>query len=260
MKILVTGASEGIGGAICRLFAKQCNVEKEPLDIVLTVSGSKSMPKQLIDDLEALGARTLLIKGDITRSDVCEDIAAQTLEFCGGLDAFISNAGGVSPGKLKDISTDVWDMQFNLNVRTTFILAQKLHSALKACQGTIIAISSMSGLSAHLGQAAYSPAKSALISLCQNLAQEWACDGIRVNCVAPGMINTPLTSKVYDHEKTTEARTALVPLGRIGTPEDIAQIVAFLASDKSSYITGQVILADGGLSDSILGLIPGLPK
>ena len=91
------------------------------------------------------------------------------------------------------------------------------------------------------------------------LAQEWAADGIRVNAVAPGMIRTPLTERIYQHDEVKARREALVPLGRIGTPEDIAAVVAFLAGPGAAYVTGQVMLADGGIADSALGAIPGLP-
>lgn len=260
MKLLVTGGSEGIGGAVCRLFAQNCANQDQTLKIVLTASGTKPAPQKLLADLKNAGAQTLFLTGDLTSTQSCKNITEQTLEFCGGLDVFISNAGGVSPAKLKDLSVEHWDQQFDLNVRSTFILAQALFPALKASEGTIVAVSSMSGMFAHLGQGAYSPAKAALISLCKNLAQEWAEDGIRVNCVAPGMIHTPLTDKVYQDEETTEVRKNLVPLKRIGTPDDIAQAIAFLAGPHSSYITGQLLLADGGICDSILGHIPGLPK
>jgi NAD(P)-dependent dehydrogenase (short-subunit alcohol dehydrogenase family) len=116
----------------------------------------------------------------------------------------------------------------------------------------------MSGMQAHLGQGAYSPAKAALISLVRNLAQEWAPDGIRVNAVSPGMIHTPLTNKVYANPKVQAARQAMVPIGRIGAPEDIAKAIVYLATDEAAYVTGQNLLVDGGLCDTMLGTIPGL--
>ena len=118
----------------------------------------------------------------------------------------------------------------------------------------------MSGLRPHKGLGAYSAAKAALVMLARVLAQEWAAEGIRVNAVAPGMIRTPLTERIYQHDEVKARREALVPLGRIGAPEDIAAIVAFLAGPGAGYVTGQVILADGGIADSALGAIPGLPQ
>ncbi|MBD1549390.1 SDR family NAD(P)-dependent oxidoreductase [Roseibium aggregatum] len=260
MRVLLTGASEGIGGATCQLLARQCADSGRKLRIVMTASGGKPAPQALLDDLHALGAETLFLTGDLAQTETCRDISVRTVEFCGELDLFVSNAGGVAPGRLADIGVETWDRQFDLNVRATFLLAQALYPALKESAGSIIAVASMSGMQAHMGQGAYSPAKAALISLCRNLAQEWAADGIRVNSVSPGMVRTPLTERAYADTETAAAREALVPLGRIGTPEDIAEIICFLGSSASSYVTGQNILADGGLCDSLLGRIPGIPK
>jgi len=260
MRVLLTGASEGIGGATCRLLARQCADTDQKLRIAMTASGGKPAPHDLLDDLHALGAETLFLTGDLAVAETCRDISERAVAFCGGMDLFVSNAGGVAPGRLADIDIGIWDRQFDLNVRATFVLAQALYPALKESTGTIVAVASMSGMQAHLGQAAYSPAKAALISLCRNLAQEWAADGIRVNSVSPGMVHTPLTEKAYADAEVADARKALVPLGRIGTPADIAEIICFLGSSGSSYVTGQNILADGGLCDSLLGRIPGIPN
>lgn len=256
--VLLTGFSEGIGGATARMLAKQARDAGQTLKIVGTASGTKPEPSGLISDLEALGAQVLYLTGDLADVDVAQNLGQQALEFCGGMDVFVSNAGGVSPGRLTDLPIEKWERQFDLNTRATLVLAQVLYPALKASGGALVAVASMSGMFAHLGQAAYSPAKAALISMVRNLAQEWAPDGIRVNAVAPGMIETPLTAGVYAHDTVKAARAAMVPLGRIGLPDDIAEVVVFLA--KAKYVTGQTLLADGGLCDSLLGTIPGLPK
>lgn len=117
----------------------------------------------------------------------------------------------------------------------------------------------MSGLNPHPGYGAYSAAKAGLIMLCKQLAQEWTHARIRVNTVCPGMIRTPLTESVYQDAQVKSQREALVPLGRIGTPRDIGNAVAFLASDRASYITGTSLVVDGGVSGKILDLIPGRP-
>lgn len=260
MRALITGASEGIGGATCRLLAREGAAIGKPARLVLTTSGRKPAPQALFDDLNALGAEVLYLTADVADAEAAQKLAHDAATFCGGLDLLVSNAGGVSPGRLADLPLDLWDQQFHLNVRATFVLARALYPALKSARGSLVAVASMSGMQAHPGQGAYSPAKAALISLCQNLAQEWARDGIRVNTVSPGMIRTPLTQKVYENDELTVARETLVPLARIGTPEDIAQAIVYLGSDKASYVTGQNLLVDGGLCDSILGKIPGLPR
>ena len=118
----------------------------------------------------------------------------------------------------------------------------------------------MSGMGAHPGMGAYSPSKAALISLCQVLAQEWAADGINVNTVSPGMIHTPLTYEVYENNKMAKDRSALIPLGRVGEPMDIANTIGFLLSPEAEYMTGQNLLIDGGFVGSLYSHIPGLPR
>ncbi|MGB0749232.1 MAG: SDR family NAD(P)-dependent oxidoreductase [Magnetospiraceae bacterium] len=259
MKVFLTGASEGIGGATCRLLAKRAAANNDPLKIAMAASGRKPAPQKLLDDLADLGAETLFLTGDIADVADAQRMAADAADFCGGMDLLVSNAGGVSPGPLAELSMETWDHQFNLNVRATLVLAQALYAPLKdSAAGAIVAVASMSGIGAHLGQAAYSPAKAALISLVRNLAQEWAPDGIRVNAVSPGMVHTPLTEKVYAIPEVLAARTEMVPLNRIGRPEDIAEAIVFLGLASGGYVTGQNLLVDGGLCDSPLGKIPGL--
>lgn len=194
--------------------------------------------------------------GDLGDAEVARDIAAKALGFLGRLDVFVSNAGAGKPVPLAEQSLEEWDRMFNLNVRSTFVLAQAFYPALKASKGTIVVVASMSGMQAHLGQAAYAPAKAAVISLVENLAMEWAADGIRVNAVAPGMIRTPLTAAIYAKEGLEHARAQRVPLGRVGRPEDIAAIIAFLAGEGAAYVTGQTLLADGGVSATGLNNLP----
>lgn len=256
MRIFLTGGSEGIGGATLRLMARQARAAGTPARIVTTASGRKPEPEALLADLKAEGAEVLYLTGDLAEAEVARGMARQALEFLGGCDVFVANAGAGAPGRLADQPLEDWDRMFALNTRAPFVLAQALYAALKESRGTIVAVASMSGMGAHLGQAAYAPAKAALISLVRNLAVEWAPDGIRVNAVAPGMIRTPLTAKIYEKPGLEEARAARVPLGRVGVPEDVAGIVAFLASDQAAYMTGQTLLADGGVRDTGLSHLP----
>lgn len=261
MKAIITGASQGIGGSIALMLAQEAAARGHNAQIVLTASGSKPEPEELIESIERAGGKTLYLTGDLAEAQVSLDIAARTVEFLDGeMDCFVSNAGVSAPAALHDLPLEKWDWMFNVNVRPTFILSQAFRPSLAARKGSITAVASMSGQRPHPGLGAYSAAKAALIMLCRQIAQEWAAEGIRANVVAPGMIRTPLTEKIYHHDEVRRHREALVPLGRIGTPEDIAGLVVFLASPAASYVTGEVLRADGGLCDRTLGAVPGLPK
>lgn len=255
---LVTGASEGIGGAVC---LKIASTEQEPIHLVLTTSGRKPAPQDLISELRTMGAYVTYVAGDLGDPDTCRNIADKAVAAGDGrLSGFVSNAGSMAPATLSDISLETWQAQIDQNVRATLLLAQNLRPALKVAGGAIVSTASMAGLAPLKGNASYSIAKQALIMLCRSLAQEWASDGIRVNAVLPGMIRTPLTEKIYLDPAVLKARSEFVPLGRVGTPGDIAEAVYFLLSDAASYITGQSILVDGGLMDSILYRVPGVPS
>jgi glucose 1-dehydrogenase len=154
-----------------------------------------------------------------------------------------------------------WDQIFNVNVKAQWLLARAAYPWLQKSQGSMVYVASMCGLQPYPGGGAYSPGKAALIMLTRQLAQEWAPDKIRVNCVSPGFVRTPLTQPMFDQPEVRAAREALVPLNRIAeADEDIAGIVSFLISKEAGYVTGQNILADGGLLDSVQSHIKGRPK
>lgn len=259
MKAFITGASAGIGGAVAQRLLADCLLRGDQLEAVLTTTGRKPPPKAIIEGLQSQGAKILYLAGDLADPEVCRELASKSLDFLGGLDVFVSNAGMLIPSRLDKVRVADWDLVFNADVRPTLILAQAFKPALAASRGSIVAIASTAGLKPHPGLGAYSAAKAALIMLCRQLAQEWAADGIRTNVVAPGLVVTPLTEGIYQNKDLRERRENVVPLHRIASAQEIADIVAFLAGPASSYMTGQVLIADGGLSDSVLGTVPGVP-
>jgi len=178
----------------------------------------------------------------------------------GGLDGLVSNAGVNKPGALMAYAVEDWDRMFAVNTRATWLLAKAAYEALKASRGAIVAIASMSGSNAHANLAAYGPSKAAVIMLVKVLAQELGRDGIRVNSVSPGMVRTGMTAKVYADQRIAAERDALVPLGRVATPEDMADVVAFLLGQDSRYINGHDLVVDGGVAGNFLGRLPGLSQ
>lgn len=255
MHILVTGATGGIGLGICELLAETKAALK------LGVASSKNGEKldRLLLSLENRGIDAYGVTGDITNPEEARGIVQQALQMGGDLNALVCVAGASGPGRLSDLPVEQWDLTFNLNTRSVFLMAQSAYESLKRTKGSITAIASMSGLQPHQGYGAYSPAKAALIMLCRQLAQEWGPEGIRTNTVCPGMIRTPLTEPVYQDAETLEKRESLVPMGRIGHPDDIAQAVLYLISEGASYVNGQNLIVDGGVSDHMLSMIPGRP-
>lgn len=256
---LVTGATGGIGRGICFSLIGQARKDGHAIRIAAAASQPGDKLESLLNELRAAGAIASGVTGDITDPAQCAALVAQAQASGGDLTALVCNAGASGPGKLADLPVAQWDTTFNLNTRSAWLLAQAARPQLARTGGSVTAVASMSGLTPHPGYGAYSAAKAALIMLCRQLAQEWATEGIRVNTVCPGMVRTPLTEAVYQDAGTLLKREALVPLGRIGRADDIGAAVAFLASAGASYITGQNLVVDGGISDHMLGLIPGRP-
>jgi glucose 1-dehydrogenase len=184
-------------------------------------------------------------------------VVAAAVDRFGGLDGLVSNAGLNRPGPLVSYSVEDWDRIFAVNTRATWLLAQAAHPALKASGGAIVAVGSMSGSNAHAGLAAYGPSKAAVIMLGRVLAQEFGPDGIRVNTVSPGMVVTGMSARSYESAEVAAARDALVPLGRVAQPEDIADVISFLLSADARYVNGHDLVVDGGVAGNFLGRLPG---
>lgn len=256
---LVTGATGGIGRGICLALIEQAR--KDGLAIRITAAASQPGERlaKLLAELRTAGADVHGVTGDLTDPVQCVELVQQALDAGGDLTALVCVAGASGPGRLADLPLAQWDLTFNLNVRPVWLLAQAARASLMRTRGSITAVASMSGLHPHPGYGAYSPAKAALIMLCRQLAQEWGPDGIRTNTVCPGMIRTPLTEAVYQDPATLERRIGLVPLGRIGNPDDIGQAVAYLTGTGASYVNGLDLVVDGGVADHMLSMIPGRP-
>ena len=260
MDVLVTGAASGIGRATCLRLARDAKGRDRATRIAAVDVGPAGQLDELIDQLRALGVDGTPLYGDMGSADQPARVVAEAVARFGGLDGLVSNAGINRPGRMVEYSVDDWDRVFAVNTRATWLLAKAAHPALTASRGAIVAVGSMSGSHPHANLGAYGPSKAAVIMLVQVLAQELGADGIRVNAVSPGMVRTGMTAKVYADTRVATERDELVPLGRVATPEDIADVVAFLLGPDARYVNGHDLIVDGGVSGSFLGRLPGLSR
>ncbi len=257
MRALITGASQGIGAAICRRLAADARRSDDKLQLAVCGSQHADALSALVDELTAAGAEATAVLGDLADPETPARLVASAVDAFGGLDAVVSNAGIARPGALLDVSLDDWNRLFDINTRATWLLAKAAHPWLRQAGGSLVIVASMSGVDPQPGMGAYSVSKSALIMLTRLIAQEWADDGIRANCVSPGLVLTPMTEQAYADADFKRRREAFVPRRRIAEPlADIAGVVAFLLGPDAAYCSGQNLVVDGGLTDSVLRALP----
>lgn len=235
---IVTGASRGIGRAIAERLAAGGST------VVCVARGGNA--EATAAAITASGGKATAHAADVTDAGAVEQLIKQTVDTHGKLDIVVSNAGITRDQLMLRMKRDDWDQVIATNLTATFTLCQAaLKPMIKQRAGRIIAISSVVGQMGNAGQANYAASKAGLIGFCKALAREVASRQVTVNVVAPGFVETDMTRAMADNAKTQLA--ALIPLGRIGTPAEIAAAVGFLASDEASYITGQVLAVNGGM-------------
>ena len=234
---IVTGATTGIGREIALTLAK------EGFDVVVNYIQSESNIKE---EIEALGRKCIMVQGDVTAMEDMEKLTKETMDNFGRIDVLVNNAGITRDTLLLRMTEEDFDSVLNVNMKGAFCTMKSIVPIMmKQKSGRIINISSVVGMVGNAGQVNYSASKAALIGMTKSLAKEVASRGILVNAVAPGFIATKMTDKLNDAQK--ESILTQIPLKRMGEPKDIANAVAFLASEKASYITGHTLVIDGGM-------------
>ena len=253
MRVVITGASRGIGRATALKLAADGAEALTLCDVAYL-----DELEELATNLRTSGCKVRTLRADMAKPNDPARVIAAAVKAMGGIDGIVGNAGIAAPAKLVDLDLATWDRIFDINLRANWLLAKAAHPHLRKSKGAIVMLSSMAGIMPQLPTGAYSPAKAALIMLTEMMAMEWASDGIRANSVCPGFVHTSMTDAIYSQPKLARDRARLVPLGRVAKPGDIADAIAFLLGPESSYITGQALVVDGGLSRSILNHTPGV--
>jgi 3-oxoacyl-[acyl-carrier protein] reductase len=238
---IITGASRGIGRAIA------VELVKQGADVVLAGRDRAALDETVAACTGARdGAKTLVVTGDVAEQASVDDMVKQTVDTFGRVDFAIANAGQSIDSLLLRLKADVIDQMVSVNLKSAFYLCSAVAKPMmKQRNGSIVLMSSIVGLSGNPGQAAYAASKAGLLGLTKSLAKELGSRNIRVNAVAPGLIETAMTEKM-----TGEVREYLLnqaALGRPGKPEDVSGVVTFLCSEAAGYITGQTLVVDGGI-------------
>ena len=236
----VTGASRGIGRAVALRLAA------DGAKVALNFASNSAKAEAVKAEIEAAGGTAMLMQGDVAKFEVVAELINKVVNVWGRLDILINNAGITRDNLLIKMSEDDFDRVISTNLKGVFNCTKAVtRQMMKQRGGRIVNMSSVVGLKGNISQANYAAAKAGIIGFTKSAARELASRGVTVNAVAPGFINTDMTAALS--EKVKEVLLQEIPAGRMGTPEDVANAVAFLVSDEAAYITGQVLSVDGGM-------------
>ena len=247
MRVIVTGAASGIGRAVAELLAAG-TVLPGPHQIMLTDRDDAGLRAVAA----AIGPSAGTCLTDLGSPDCGDALVAAALAHMGGIDAVVSNAGIIAGAPLVEQTISQFERIYAINTRATWLIAKAAHPHLAASRGALVATASISARQPTPGLGFYSSSKAALVMLVQQLSLEWGGDGIRCNTVSPGPTYTPMTRAGYGDADRRAQREAMIPLGKLGMAEDVANAILFLIGSQASHITGIDILVDGGMSGNLM--------
>ena len=237
---LVTGGSRGIGRVISEKLARQ------GYNIAICYSGNESAAQETISECKKFGVQAMFIKADVSNETDVKNMFDEVKDLMGPVEVLVNNAGITKDGLLLRMSEEDYDAVVDTNLKGTFLCTKAaIKDMMKARRGKIVNITSIVGVNGNAGQANYAASKAGIIGFTKSVAREYGSKGITVNAVAPGFIQTAMTDNLPENVK--ESYLNQIPVGRFGSPEDVANVVEFLASEKSDYVTGQVIEVTGGM-------------
>lgn len=238
---IVTGGSRGIGRAVAVRLAK------DGMNLVINYRGNSAAAEETERLCRELGAEVLLVQGDVSRAEDCEKLAAQAKEAFGRVDVLVNNAGITRDGLLARMTEEDFRAVLDVNLVGPWNMMKAVNRIMmKQRYGRIVNLSSVTGLMGNMGQTNYAAAKAGILGMTKSYAREVASRGITVNAVAPGFIDTDMTEAMPEGAK--DKIITGIPMGRTGKPEDVAEAVAFLASEQAGYITGEALRVDGGMA------------
>lgn len=238
---IVTGGSRGIGRAVAMRLAK------DGMNLVINYRGNSAAAEETERLCRELGAEVLLVQGDVSRTEDCEKLATQAKEAFGRVDVLVNNAGITRDGLLARMTEEDFRAVLDVNLVGPWNMMKAVNRIMmKQRYGRIVNLSSVTGLMGNMGQTNYAAAKAGIVGMTKSYAREVASRGLTVNAVAPGFIDTDMTEAMPEGAK--DKIITGIPMGRTGKPEDVAEAVAFLASEQAGYITGEVLRVDGGMA------------